>query len=162
MTVDWDFLISRGIQFQSWAGGGGGGPMAYNWGQNSKMPNGICFSYCDMTLCYNYGIAKCNIIFIVAVSLCLFSSHCATCLNLSYSVSNDNLLRPIAFRVPHGTECLKVNYKLSCVLWQRSPSRVSLHFLHTLYFAKNKYNSILSGYISQYSYDDWVRDCVWR
>ena len=53
-----------------------------------------------------------NVISIVAVSLCLFSSHCATCLNLSYSVqSNDNLL--IAFQVSPGTEC-SVSDLLSC------------------------------------------------
>ena len=55
-----------------------------------------------------YGIAKCYVIFIVAVSSCLFLSPCATCLILSSSVSNDNLL--IAFRVSPGTECQKSNY----------------------------------------------------
>ena len=90
-----------------------------------------------------YGIAKCYVISIVAVSLCLFSSHCARCLILRYSVSNANLL--IAFRVSPCTECQKLNYKLRCVLYQRSPTRVSLHFLHTLYYAKDKSNSICHG-----------------
>ena len=60
-----------------------------------------------------YGIAKGYVVSILAVSLCLFSSHCGTCLILSYSVSNDYLL--IAFRVSPGTECQKLNYKLRCV-----------------------------------------------
>ena len=66
------------------------------------MPNGILF----FTLWYDivrYGIAKCYVIPIVAVSLCLLSSHCTTCPNLCYSVSNENLLY-IAFQVSPGTE----------------------------------------------------------
>ena len=61
-----------------------------------------------------HGIAECFVISIVEVLLCLFSSHCAACLNLSYSVSNDNLL--IVFQVSPGTECQNLNDKLRCVL----------------------------------------------
>ena len=76
-----------------------------------------------------YGIAKCYVISIVTVSLCLFSSHCATCLVLSYSVSNDNLL--IAFRVSPCTVCQKSNY---VVCYDKG----FVAFLHTLYYAKDK------------------------
>ena len=44
-----------------------------------------------------------------------FLSHSVTCLNLSYSVSNDNLIWQAGSRLA-GTECLKLNYKLRCVL----------------------------------------------